>query len=165
VASGKGPLNSTGKISSVLSSLTPFPPSFSFPHLLPPLPCSFHVSLISTFSSPTLEEILNIASFDPRQRQRIFPLDSATRPALEAHPACYLMAAGGPIPSGKARSGRDADHSSHLVSRSRMSRSYTSSPPWSLHGDSGTALLYYFYCEKLREVKIDNKLRINIYVI
>jgi len=35
---------------------------------------------------------------------------------------------------GKARPGRDADHSPHLVPRSRMSRSYTSSPPKRLHG-------------------------------
>jgi hypothetical protein len=32
----------------------------------------------------------------------------------EVHPASYPMATGGPFPSGKARQGRDADHSSHL---------------------------------------------------
>jgi hypothetical protein len=35
----------------------------------------------------------------------------------------------GPFPGGKARLGRDADHSPHLMPRSRMSRSYASSPP------------------------------------
>jgi hypothetical protein len=35
----------------------------------------------------------------------------------------------GPFPGAKARPGRDADHSAHLAPRSRMSRSYTSSPP------------------------------------
>jgi hypothetical protein len=38
---------------------------------------------------------------------------------------------------GKERPGSDADHSPHLVQRSRMSRSYTSSPPLRLHGVAG----------------------------
>jgi hypothetical protein len=46
-------------------------------------------------------------------------------------------------PGGKARSGSDSDHSPHLVPRSRMSRSYTSSPHFHLHGASGTALLLW----------------------
>jgi hypothetical protein len=46
-----------------------------------------------------------------------------------AHPASCTMGNGGPFPGGTARPGRDADHSPHLVPRSRMSRSYTSSPP------------------------------------
>jgi hypothetical protein len=33
------------------------------------------------------------------------------------------------FPRGKARQGRDADHSPHPVPSSRMTRSYTSSPP------------------------------------
>jgi hypothetical protein len=51
-----------------------------------------------------------------------------------AHPASCTMGTGGPFPGGKARPGRDADRSLHLVPRSRMSRSYTSSPPERLHG-------------------------------
>jgi hypothetical protein len=47
----------------------------------------------------------------------------------EAHPASCTMCTGS-----KARPGRDADHSPHLVPRSWMSRSYTSSPPKRLHG-------------------------------
>jgi len=38
---------------------------------------------------------------------------------------------------GKARPGRDADHSPHLVPRSRMSSSYNSSPSWRLYGVAG----------------------------
>jgi hypothetical protein len=34
-----------------------------------------------------------------------------------AHPASCTMGTGGPFPGGKARSGRDADHSPHLVTR------------------------------------------------
>jgi hypothetical protein len=45
------------------------------------------------------------------------------------HPASCTMDTGAPFPGGKAWPGRDADHSPHLVPRSRMSRRYTSSPP------------------------------------
>jgi hypothetical protein len=44
------------------------------------------------------------------------------------------MGTGGPFFGGKARQGRDADHSPHLMPRSWMSRSYISSPPKRLHG-------------------------------
>jgi hypothetical protein len=57
-----------------------------------------------------------------------------------AHPASCPMGTGGPFPGTKARPGRDADHSPHLVPRSRMSRSYTSSPPSASMACSGTAL-------------------------
>jgi hypothetical protein len=50
-----------------------------------------------------------------------------------AHPASCTMGTGGPFPGGKARMGREANHSPHLVPRSRMTRSYTSSP-LRLHG-------------------------------
>jgi hypothetical protein len=45
------------------------------------------------------------------------------------HPACWTMGTGGPFPGGKARLRRDADYSPHLMSRSWVSRSYTSSLP------------------------------------
>jgi hypothetical protein len=69
--------------------------------------------------------------FDFRQRQGIFPVASVSRPALRPTQL--------PI---QWRPGRDADHSLHLVPRSRMSRSYISSPPWRLHGGSGTGLFF-----------------------
>jgi hypothetical protein len=47
-----------------------------------------------------------------------------------AHPASCTMGTGGPFPWAKTRPERDADHPPHLVPRSRMSRSYISSPPW-----------------------------------
>jgi hypothetical protein len=50
-----------------------------------------------------------------------------------AHPTSCTMGTGGPFPGGKARPGRDADHSPHLVPSSWMSRSYTSSPPQAPH--------------------------------
>jgi hypothetical protein len=49
-----------------------------------------------------------------------------------AHPASCTMGTGGLFRGDKARPGRDADHSPHLVLR--MSRSYTSSPPKRIRG-------------------------------
>jgi hypothetical protein len=56
----------------------------------------------------------------------IFPL-ACVQTGSGAHPAFCTIGTRGPLPEYKARPGRDADHS-HLVPRSRMSRSYTSSP-------------------------------------
>jgi hypothetical protein len=53
--------------------------------------------------------------------------------ASGAHAASYPMGTWGPYPRGKARPGRDADHSPHLVPRSRKSISFTSSPWKRLH--------------------------------
>jgi hypothetical protein len=58
------------------------------------------------------------------------------------HPASCTMGTEGPLPGGKARPGRDANHSPQLVPRSLMSRSYILSPeapPWHIAG------LLYFY--------------------
>jgi hypothetical protein len=65
------------------------------------------------------------------------------------HPASCTMGNGGPFPGGKARLGRDADHSPHLVPRSRMSRSYIYSPPSASMECSGTALPSYLLNSKV----------------
>jgi hypothetical protein len=63
-----------------------------------------------------------------------------------AHPASCTMRTGGSFPGRKARPGRDADHSPHLAKKKILSRNYIASPPWHLHGGSGTAfILLYFY--------------------
>jgi hypothetical protein len=71
-----------------------------------------------------------------------FPLASVSIPALRSSqsPIQWVPRV---LSRGKAWLGRDADHSSHLVPRSRMSRSYeyTCSPLCRLHCGSGTALL------------------------
>jgi hypothetical protein len=46
----------------------------------------------------------------------------------EADPASYPVGPEGTFPRGKARPGRDADHLSHLVLRSRMIRRYNPLP-------------------------------------
>jgi hypothetical protein len=53
---------------------------------------------------------------------------------------------GPPGTGGTARPGREADHSPHLVLRSRMSRSHTSSPPKRRHGAQRDSFIYYYYC-------------------
>jgi hypothetical protein len=64
----------------------------------------------------------------------------------EAHPVSYPMDTAGPFPGGKARPGRDADHSPHLMPRSIMSRSYISSPLDSCMVIAAGQLYLYPYC-------------------
>jgi hypothetical protein len=66
--------------------------------------------------------------FDPRVKQRFFPLASVSRPALSP-PSLLYKGTDGPFHRGKAQSGRDADKSSHLFKRSRMSKSYIHTLP------------------------------------
>jgi hypothetical protein len=40
-----------------------------------------------------------------------FSINLCVQTGSEAHPACCTMGTGGPFPGGKARPGRDADHS------------------------------------------------------
>jgi hypothetical protein len=86
--------------------------------------------------------------FDPRQRQGIFPLTSVSIPAVRPTqpPVQWVPRI---LFKGKAR--RDADHSPHLIPRSRMSRSHTSSPLWRLRGGGGTAL-FILVCFAFTEV-------------
>jgi hypothetical protein len=51
-----------------------------------------------------------------------------------AHPAPCIIGSGGPFPEGKARTGRDADRSPHLVSKSLRRKSSTSSPSYASLG-------------------------------
>jgi hypothetical protein len=61
----------------------------------------------------------------------------------EAQPTSYPMGTSVPFAGGKARSGRDADHSPHLVPTSGMSTRYSSSPPLYLHCVAGQ---FYLTC-------------------
>jgi hypothetical protein len=71
------------------------------------------------------------SGFDPRQGQRIFFLTSVSRPALRT--TCP-MGTGGPFPGTKHGRGVTLTTHPHVVPRSRMSRSYASSPPKHHHG-------------------------------
>jgi hypothetical protein len=85
---------------------------------------------VSIVSEDTTDWTTGRLRFNRQQRKRIFPVASVTR----AHPASCPMGTGGPFPRAKARPQSDADHSPHLVPRSRMSRRSISSPPKGLHG-------------------------------
>jgi hypothetical protein len=67
----------------------------------------------------------------------------------EAHPASCTMGTGGPFPGAKRGRGMTLTTHPHLVSRSRMSRSYTSSPPqappWRVAGLLYFALFIYLF--------------------
>jgi hypothetical protein len=67
--------------------------------------------------------------FDPRQRRKDFSCSLCDQTGFGVHPASCTMDTGGPFNGVKARPEHHADHSPHLASNLRMSRSYTSSPP------------------------------------
>jgi hypothetical protein len=73
-------------------------------------------------------------------KQKDFSSSLCVQTGSGAHPASCTMGTGDPFPVAKRRPGRDADHSPHLMPRSRMSRSYISSPPSASVECSGTVL-------------------------
>jgi hypothetical protein len=72
--------------------------------------------------------------------------DSSSSPCVRtgfgAHSASCSMGIGVLFPGGEAWRRRNADRSPHLVPRSKMSRSYFSSPPSASMACGGIALLY-----------------------
>jgi hypothetical protein len=80
--------------------------------------------------------------FEHRQKRKDFSSILCVQTGSGADPTSCTMGIGGPF-GAKARPVRDADHSPHLVPRSRMSRSYTSSPPGAFMACSGTILAFF----------------------
>jgi hypothetical protein len=72
--------------------------------------------------------------FDPRQRQMIFPVSSVSTPALRPIQPPVQWVPGSFPPGVKRGRGVALTTHPHLVTRSIMSRRYTSSPAWRLHG-------------------------------
>jgi hypothetical protein len=77
----------------------------------------------------------------PAGTKDFFSLTSVSRPALR-HTSLLYNGYRGSFPRSKARPGRDADQSPHLVPRWGLSRSYISSPPSATMACNGTALLF-----------------------
>jgi hypothetical protein len=101
--------------------------------------------------------------FDPRQRQKDSSSSLCVQTGSGGHLASYTMGIGGPFSGAKVRPGHDADHSPHQMLRSRMSRSYTSSPPSAFMAHSvtayymtGTDLMVYHDVDDHREIGLES---------
>jgi hypothetical protein len=81
----------------------------------------------------------------PGKSERIFSVASVSRPALGPTQPPVQWVPGVLSPRLKRGRGVTLTHSPHLVPRSRMSRSYTSSLPSSFVACSGTALAFLAY--------------------
>jgi hypothetical protein len=108
--------------------------------------CRSRGSSVSIVSDYALDDWGSI----PGGGQRIFPPSSVSRPALRPTqpPVQWVL---GVLPRGKARPGVTLTIHPHLVPRSRMDRSYTSSPPSASMACSGTALLCFVICTWLSD--------------
>jgi hypothetical protein len=84
--------------------------------------------------------ISNTASSTRGRGERNFPLASVSRTALGPTQPPVQQVPGGPFPRAKALPRRDANHSPQLITRSRMSRSYTSSSPKDSMACNGIAI-------------------------
>jgi hypothetical protein len=78
------------------------------------------------------------SGFDSRQRRKDFSSSLCVQTGSGAHPASCTMGTGVLSPGLKRGRGVTLTTHLHLVSRSRMSRSYTSSPPSAFMACSGT---------------------------
>jgi hypothetical protein len=85
------------------------------------------VSIVSDYK-------LDDSEFNPRQRQRIFPLAFVSRPALVPTQPHVQWVPGVLSPGVKRGRGVVLTSHPHLVPRLRMSRSYACSHPMRLHG-------------------------------
>jgi hypothetical protein len=73
-----------------------------------------------------------------------FSSDLCVQTGSEAHPASCTMSTGGPFPGAKRGRGLSLTTHTHVVPRSRMSRSYTSSPPSASMACNDTACIMSF---------------------
>jgi hypothetical protein len=76
---------------------------------------------------------------------KVFSSSLCVQTGSGAHPASCTLGTGGPIPGGKARPGRDADHSpptsAEVVNELELYLLSLQAPPWRIAG-----LLYLYMC-------------------
>jgi hypothetical protein len=82
--------------------------------------------------------------FDPRERQRIFPV-VCVRTSSEANPASCPMGTGGSFPGVKRGRSVTLTTHPHLLPRSRMIRSHIVSPCCRLRGVAGQLYFIFIY--------------------
>jgi hypothetical protein len=104
--------------------------------------CSFQ-EIPCLLSDPTTDRTAGVRS--PTEAEDLSS-NLSVQTGSGAHPATCTVGTGGSFPGGKARRGRDADHSPLPVPRLRKSRSYTSchpdAPLWSVTGPLHLYLLH-----------------------
>jgi len=99
---------------------------------------SLYVVRFEVLTTSSMKTDTGRPGFDPRQRQRIFPVASVSRPALgPTQPPIQWVSA--VLSRGKARPERDGDHFPYLVPKSKMNSSYTPPPLRAYVACSGTA--------------------------
>jgi hypothetical protein len=79
--------------------------------------------------------------FRPSAEAKDFSSSLFVQTSSEAYPASYLIGTRGPFLGVKCGRGLMLTTHPHLMSRSRMIRSYISSPPWHLHDVAGQLYL------------------------
>jgi hypothetical protein len=110
-------------------------------------------SLVSIVSDYRLDRA---TGFDSRQRQRIFPLTSVSKPVLRPTQPPVRWVPGVLSPGLKGSQGVTLTTHPHLVPRSWLSRSYTSSLPSRLHDGTGTASFTIKCCEDVHKCCLHN---------
>jgi hypothetical protein len=108
----------------------------------------------------SLLSILSGYGLDDRENEVRFPADAkdfSSNLCVQTGSGVHRMGTESPFPGTKARSGRDADRSPHLVPKSKMSRSYTLSrhaPPWRVVGQ--ILLSLRFHCRVYYNLTLDH---------
>jgi hypothetical protein len=132
------------------SNFCPKPGNTNFERLLLyPLPLNIYAG--NTVSRRSSISIMSDYGLDDRAigvrspaEAADFSPDLCVQTGSGAHPASYPLGPVDPFPGGNAGSGRDADHSPHVMPKSRMSRSCTSPQQSASMACSRRDVLYFF---------------------
>jgi hypothetical protein len=95
--------------------------------------------------------------FNPRQKRKDFSSSLCIHTGSGAHPASCTMGTRDPFPGVKRGQGTMLTTHPHLILRSRMSRSCTSSPPSTFVACSGTAFMKTLFWNSPRRIENNRK--------